>query len=157
MNRLLLILLVPAIIIGAGCIGTAPTPTPTVTATPEPTATPVPPCKVQAESYIAEVERTSLEWDDANALANKTARVALSQPVSQLQKIRRDVAALSPPACAQNNQKLLLDYMDAVIDAYLSFMQDDPVYSRKMKNANSKLEIWAEDFAKLKAGVEPYN
>jgi len=109
------------------------------------------------ELYITQVTQIMQEWNDAEALAQSTSRISLPQPVSQLQKIRRDVESLSAPSNAQDNQKLLLGYMDNVINTYLSFMSQDDVASvTSAISAREKLIEWLGSFTKLVNGAAPY-
>lgn len=94
---------------------------PTLTSTPLATVTPLP-CSVQAQEFLAQAQALLEEWDDTNQVASKTGRIALNQPVSQLQGIHRQLDAKDAPECASAIKLVMSAYMDATIDAYLAFM-----------------------------------
>jgi len=81
--------------------------------------------KEQTKEYINEVERLLGEWDDANTLANNTSRGALSQPIARLQEIRRKAENLKIPEDAVKVNRLLVDYMNKIIDGYFAFMTEE--------------------------------
>jgi hypothetical protein len=129
---------------------------------PTPTNTHVPtaePCYIQAGEFITELEAYFDEWDDANAIANNTARVSLGPAVSELQEIRRNVSELSPPICAVKVHTTLINYMDKIIDGFLSFMADESDYkvSKLLSEANDLFDEFIEEFGKLKLGKPPYD
>jgi hypothetical protein len=93
----------------------SPAPAPTLIAT-------AAPCSVQAADFLKEANGLVAEWDDTNQLADKTARVALAQPVGQLQDLRRRLNATDSPVCAGAVKMTLSAYMDATIATYLAFM-----------------------------------
>lgn len=113
-----------------------PTSTPVPTNTPAPTPTNTPTsgpifaarvsCADLYPEFIEELDSLVQTWDDANQLAGNTARIALSEPVAQLQEIRRDALNLDPPTqeCGEDARYYLLRYMDTMIDSYLEFMAD---------------------------------
>jgi len=112
----------------AGPVDTAiPQPTGTLKPTQEPTPIPTatPSCDDRIDTYLAELEKIFTEWDDANAIANSTARINLSQPTANLQEIRRRVEDIQPPECDTDPHQLMIQYMDHVIESYLSFMGED--------------------------------
>ncbi|HUX07002.1 MAG TPA: SUMF1/EgtB/PvdO family nonheme iron enzyme [Acidobacteriota bacterium] len=112
----------------------------------------------QIELYITKVTSSMQEWDDANAVASRTSRIAISQPVSQLQKIRRAVAALTQSDATMNNQKLLLEYMDGVINIYLSFMSEEEEVDLLILGVSvESIQIaWLTDFAELMSNASPF-
>jgi hypothetical protein len=61
-------------------------------------------------------------WSDAMALVDSTPRIALTGPVGQLQAVRRDVQAVTWPACARHAADLLVGGMSSEIDGYLGLM-----------------------------------
>ena len=103
----------------------ASSPTSPPTATPPPTSTPLPtpiPCPKQIAEFMQEAQEIIQQFDDANALAGKTPRVALAQPVGRLQDTRRQVDKIQANDCAKHLKRHLGLYMDSVIMAYLAFM-----------------------------------
>lgn len=69
-------------------------------------------------------------WSDAYKVAGSTARISLSQPVSNMQAIRRDLQLRSPKTACERalKQKLTVSY-DLAIDGFLNFMQKNEAIS----------------------------
>lgn len=61
-------------------------------------------------------------WEDAVTIANSTARMSLSAPVSNLQGIKREATSLAVPPCLQTGKDRLLEGMGLTVDGYLAFM-----------------------------------
>jgi hypothetical protein len=106
---------------------------PVDTPTPRPTSTPTTPrvsalCQSQTQDYLAQIQPLLEEWDDAVAVANSTARIALSPMVRDLQGIQRDVEDVIVPDCARHGSALLTEGMDSIIDAFIAFMGDESDY-----------------------------
>lgn len=104
------------------------TSTPQPTNTPEPTATPTPDpvalCADEVAAYLDTTEALNQEWNDALIVADSTARISLSGPVSKLQEIRREILAIDFPGCAAPAGFYLEAHYDLVIDSFLNFMTD---------------------------------
>ncbi|EOR08316.1 hypothetical protein [Acinetobacter tandoii] len=64
-----------------------------------------------------------LEWKDAAQVASATSRIALSQPVTKMQEIKRNISAKKYQGCAESTRLLYVDAMSTNIDAYLEFMK----------------------------------
>ncbi len=134
------------------------TPKPTLkpTATPKPSPTPTEiPCAEESQDFINALEALFDDWDDANAVAGSTARLSLSAPVKDLQAIRRAVADLDAPACAEHIKPLCRAYMDHVIDGYLAFMREEPdsVVEAHGAQANEGLIVFTMGLTELKTGI----
>ncbi len=131
----------------------------------EPTSVPTPvptslPCSLQAAEYVGEVQGIVQEWDDANSLAGSTPRASLATQIAALQEIRRRADAFEHPGCADKPHSYLMAYMTSVIDAYLAFLaneESDTEIQNRFKGAENMLTIWAEEFGKLRDGLEPYD
>lgn len=136
-------------------VGVLPTLTPTPTPTPVASPTPIP-CHIQAQEFIKGVDGMLLAWDDANALAGRTSRIALAGPVGRLQELRRQMLELPAPPCVRTARAGLQQYMDAVIDGYLLFMSDQPdsEVSKKFAEADGYLKRAVEWLAEVK-GAQP--
>jgi hypothetical protein len=117
------------------------------------------PCYIQAKEFNEKLQSYFDDWDDANTVAGSTSRIALSPAVKELQTIRRGVADLVAPTCAVEVQNMVSDYMDKVIEGYLSFMADegDSVVSQKMEEASTALDKFFTEYSKLKNGQPPYD
>jgi len=145
MRRLLIGCLLALILLASvGCEPGAtpgPTPTPRPTSTPRPTPTPTPPVEAWKEYYDLWEDHAE-RWDDANAIANSTARIALSAPVSELQKLRREWKDVKPPEDLEQFHNKILDYEESIIEGYLAFMSDktDAVVNAHFKRASDYLD-----------------
>lgn len=64
-------------------------------------------------------------WLDASKLANNTSRIALANPISNLQEIKRETEALVVKECLQEAKGKLVSGMNMVIDGYIAFMGND--------------------------------
>jgi hypothetical protein len=89
-------------------------------------ATPtVDPCGPEAiEEYLDRLIAVQNEFVDNTELAFSTSRINLSGPVGKLQEVKREAQDIEYPDCAAVAHKKLIDYMDATIDAFFSFMTD---------------------------------
>ncbi|WP_111860014.1 hypothetical protein [Acinetobacter sp. CFCC 10889] len=68
-------------------------------------------------------------WSDAFRVAGSTSRVALSQPVKDMQQIKRDLEARQPTTdCEIKLKQELLNSYDYAIDGFLQFMQKMKVF-----------------------------
>lgn len=116
----------------AGC-GSPPAPAPTaartgqaqVTAVDSPTpVSPTPdPCSTgQVEAEVQKVHRHMREFDDASILASNMPREDLSDPIANLQRIRREAEDEQIPACLINLKTHQIDHMNTVINTLLAFI-----------------------------------
>src|SRR5687768_13114070 len=100
MRRLAGYLLIVTLSVGctaAASTGSAPTPTPT------------PPCTMpDGRRAIDVIQQYAREWDDGLTLAGSTPRMQLAGPISQLQRVRRDVQSQQWPVCAEGVQQALV-------------------------------------------------
>lgn len=71
-----------------------------------------------------QIKKLRLEWDDTNRVAGSTSRIALSNPVQALQRIRRDLDAMQLEGCLKESQGSLSSAMEMVIEGYIGFMAD---------------------------------
>jgi len=108
---------------------------------PSPTPTPTPSVEAWRE-YHELWEDHAKEWDDANAIAGSTARIALAGPVSELQKLRREWEDVEPPEGLEKFHNKILDYEESIIEGYLAFMSKEPddVVEAHFKTASDYLE-----------------
>ncbi len=144
-RSVLLVALIGAAILAAGCssgalsLVEAPTPTPRLTDTPTPASTPTPEtCKARAAEFLTNGQRLYDEWQDEAELASHTARFALGLVVEQLQDLRRQWRGLNVPSCADEPHKAMDKYMTLIIDGYLDFMSQDAIASLKFKLAETE-------------------
>lgn len=78
--------------------------------------------KAYAES-LEKLQAVNQRFDDALKIAQSTARIALSQPVTQLQQISREAAGISVHACLAEAKTAAVGRMNAAVDVFLAFMQ----------------------------------
>ena len=72
----------------------------------------------------------AVRWVDALNVAGATSRVALSQPVKDLQEIRRELSGKQTMTyCEDRLKKELLKSYDFAIDGFLNFMHKNEVLS----------------------------
>lgn len=86
------------------------------------------------------IKKLRLEWDDTSRVADSTSRIALANPVQNLQRIRRDLDAMQLEGCLKESQGSLSSAMEIIIDAYIGFMADKDlgVYYAKMQFDKAK-------------------
>jgi len=80
----------------------------------------------QVEPWEERLSPHLIEWQDLIGVANSTSRMALSPLIRDMQRVRREAMAIEPPECAIVVYSSLSVSMDAEIDAFLSFMAQEP-------------------------------
>ena len=76
--------------------------------------------------YGAAWRKIAVEWDDAYAVALGTSRIALSGPVAELQRIRREWREVEPPEGLGEFHENMVAFQDATIEGFLAFMAEKP-------------------------------
>jgi hypothetical protein len=111
------------------------------------------PCNVVAKDYISQVDAIAADWDSANKLAGSAPRMQLVTPISKLQDIYAQMDELDVPECAQPTHDLLMKYMEATIDGYISFLSDeeDSVVGDHFDKASTYFEEWQTSFTELQS------
>lgn len=64
-------------------------------------------------------------WADAEKLAMATARIALAQPVSNLQALQREIEAHAEPSCLTQAKADLVKLVAANVKVMINFMQKE--------------------------------
>lgn len=82
-------------------------------------------CKVDGQPAYKLFQSYEDRWSDAVALANNTSRMALAQPISDMQSIKRDVENTSWEKCSQPAANLLTQAMEKKIDGFILFLDSD--------------------------------
>lgn len=113
-----------------------PTPLPTLT----PTPTTIPPCWAQYPEYEAAIDLLFDEWNDGVAIAQRTSRVNLNEPIADLQAIRREFDRLDTPECAETLREKGVFYMDTTIDTLISFMGGADGFGGAVDRARAVME-----------------
>ena len=103
-------------------IKTEPSATIVVISTEEPTSTPDPCSRPQLETKIQEVHKHMREFDDASILASNMPREQLSNPIAELQRIRREAEDEQTPGCLTNLKAIQVQHMNTVISTLIVFM-----------------------------------
>jgi hypothetical protein len=83
------------------------------------------------------------KWDDTARIAGRTPRIALANPVSDLQKIKQEVQAVIVPECLKYPRNQLVSGMNMVIEGYLSFMAQE-TDSKIGNNLSSGIRLMKE-------------
>jgi hypothetical protein len=100
------------------------------------------PCGVETvKRSAAELEAAAAAWGDADAIASRTARIALATPVAELQKIKRTTELLVAPKCLMKAKLALITSMEASINAYLGFMADSNDTSVQLELLTTKIQF----------------
>lgn len=89
-------------------------------------------------------------WDDAFKIANATSKIALSQPVSNLQAILREAESQILPQCYANANIRRTLGMKNGIESFLIFMTEDNKYLRE-KRATELFEEQQRNFRTYRA------
>ena len=71
----------------------------------------------------AEVDAILVKWKDALSLAGMTSRIALAQPLSQMQSIRREMSAIKYDECSDKATKEIVSGMDNALFAFEMFVR----------------------------------
>lgn len=96
------------------------------------------------------IQSVASRWDDANALAGRTSRIALAGPVAELQSLRREVESTPVPACLALAKIHLTSAMDYTIQGYLEFMSDQSGRGA-LGAADSKMGDFVAELARVTA------
>lgn len=77
----------------------------------------------QNPQHRKDFESLLTEWADAEKLAGSTGRIALAQPVTKLQEIKRKLESATYSGCLEASRLLFILSMNSHIDAYIEFMR----------------------------------
>lgn len=81
------------------------------------------------------------KWTDAIKVANSTSRIALSQPVKDMQEIKRDLEAKQTSTYCESKMKdELIKSYDYAIDGFLQFMQKNELVSDVFLQASNEYQ-----------------
>lgn len=115
-----------------------------------------PTCEESTVDYRATVDSLNEQWDDALAIANSTARMSLSGPLGDLQSLNRDTKQIDVPECAASAHEAMLDYQEAIIDAFLAFMgnENDSVVNARFDTAQELQSKWVTRYVGLTVNLD---
>jgi hypothetical protein len=146
------------------CGGVAPAVVPTKAKTPQiqvasPTAIPAivssatpDPCSPdQIEAAVQKVHRHMREFDDASTLASSLPLQELSDPIANLQRIRREAEDEEIPACLTNLKKYQIDHMNTVIGTLIAFLggADKQTLEQSISLARQQHDQYTLELARL--------
>lgn len=118
-----------------------------------PTPTPLGRCSsTDAQRLVGAIQTKAGEWDDATHLANSTPRVALAPQIQNLQRIRREAAALTVPSCGARTLALLITYFDTTISAFIDFLGQGSQYTTLFARASTQLEAFNTELRHVTVG-----
>lgn len=106
----------------------------------------------QSDASAKQVADLYVRWKDAEKIAGSVGRIAMGQPVAELQKIKREVDALPVSECMKPVRASLAVGMEKTIDAYVYFLGNtgdlNDLVSRSM------LSEAEPNFKDFEAGIE---
>ena len=82
---------------------------------------------------LSKLREQAAAWDDADAIALSSSRIALPEQLSKLQSLRRSVNTLNVPVCLNEMQTQLAKAMDEKIKLYLMFLRNEKGYEEQAK------------------------
>jgi len=99
--------------------------------------------KNNEKEYQDQLQKINQKWADALSIANSTSRIALSQPVANLQEIKREAKGVVTPRNRKECHEHLVKYMDLTIERFLMFMQGSEIGSLStLRKASDEYEKW---------------
>lgn len=102
----------------------------------------------EREKTLTVLEPLMKDWSNADKLAESTARINLSMPVSRLQDIQKEVENLQIPNCSKPVKTYFTIMASDAIDVYLQFMQNDD-YDEVRRITNRRAMISQRTFKEL--------
>ncbi|HJR82065.1 MAG TPA: hypothetical protein VJ821_18470 [Anaerolineales bacterium] len=142
MKKMILLIITPVLILSIGLSGCGTTAIPEATpttpnstdtaapATPTTTITTTPdPCEAEnIKPVVDQVHAHMREFDDASTLAASLPREQLTEPIANLQRIRREAEDETVPSCLENLKDFQIQHMNSVISTLLAFISaSDPL------------------------------
>jgi hypothetical protein len=121
------------------------------TAAPGLSTTPDPCTLPQLEAEVQKVHRHMREFDDASILASNMPREQLSDPIADLQRIRREAEDEQVPACLLTLKTHQVEHMNSVIDTLVAFMggTDQQTLEQGIATAREKHDQYTLELARL--------
>lgn len=97
-------------------------------------------------------------WDDANALANNTSRIALAGPVGRLQELRYELMiSVAPTPETERLRDMYVEGANKTLESYLAFMADEPdgTVGLLIRQANTLYDSALDYYGTLYAWAAP--
>ena len=143
-----------------GCGGNTPAPAvatpateeqPPATSVPDTSTTPDPCASPQLEAEVEKVHSHMREFDDASILASNMPREQLSDPIADLQRIRREAEDEDIPDCLLTLKTHQVDHMNTVIDTLVAFMggTDQQTLEQGIARARQQHDDYTIELARL--------
>jgi len=101
------------------------------------------------------LQQYTQEWDDTTTLASNSPRMSLAGPVSQLQRIRRELQGQKWPECARRAQSTFVLAMDAEIEVFTDFMGQRSSGAVNWGPVERRFWDYSREFASLSGGATP--
>jgi hypothetical protein len=142
LGSFLLLLIIAAIPCGCAVISPEPTPTPT--------------CKEQSAEYLVQLDNLINEWMDVSDSAIGASSASLVDPLSDLQRIERDVAALDAPPCAAELQQAAEALTGQAVVAFTAVRDEkgETVVSQEFTKFNDYLNLYLAARREVEASGE---
>src|SRR5215208_6515862 len=123
----------------------APSPTVSVSTTADPCSTPL------VEDEVQKVHKHMREFDDASILASNMPREQLSDPIADLQRIRREAEDESIPDCLTTLKTYQVDHMNSVINTLVAFVggTDQQTLEQGIGTARQQHDQYTLELARL--------
>jgi hypothetical protein len=118
---------------------------PLVSATPDPCLSP------QVEEEVQKIHRHMREFDDASILASNMPREQLSDPIADLQRIRRESEDEVIPQCLMALKTHQVEHMNSVINTLVAFMggTDQQTLEKGIAAARQQHDDYTLELARL--------
>ena len=110
------------------------------------------PCSLpQLQTEVQKVHRHMREFDDASILASNMAREQLSDPIADLQRIRREAEDEPVPGCLMTLKTHQVEHMNSVIDTLVAFMggTDQQTLEKGIAAAREQHDQYTLELARL--------
>ena len=110
------------------------------------------PCGVNKVKHASEELQAKItEFSDGVSVAESTARISLSGPVGDLQKIQRDTSDVQVPSCMEDAKKLLTGGMRTSIDGFIAFMgqESDTTVTGYFTDAQQQISVARDEIEKV--------
>lgn len=130
---------------------TKPFMTPTAQSASTQSPTPDPCSSENIEAEVQKVHDHMREFDDAAILASNLPMQELSDPIANLQRIRREAEDESIPSCLTNLKKYQISHMNSVISTLVAFLGgvDEATLAQNINSAREQHDQYTLELARL--------
>jgi len=109
-------------------------------------------CGVErVDHYTASVDPLLEKYKDAFNVALSAPKIALTGPIAELQKLRREIEALNVPTCAQQAHKYLLASLQKNEEAFMNFQsgKDQALIKSDLAEGSALLKSYRTEIANV--------